>query len=100
MMISAPQVSPLAIFRSLSAGTKRSERMSGRGSGALAHEDLPAALRHQRLILLEGAVLEFDDTGIGARLAFALRHHLRLHPHAVALEERMRKLDLGHAEIG
>jgi len=58
------------------------------------------AFGHQLAVLLEGLVVEFDDTGAGARFRRALAHHRRAAVHGVALEQRIGEFHVAHAEIG
>ncbi len=92
-------------------GGDEQERAHGRPAGRLrrrhlgriwphTNEGLAAAFGDQLVVLVEGAVMEFDDAGAGPRLRFALADDFGGAMHGVALEQRMRKFDVGHAEIG
>src|SRR5476651_502634 len=78
---SAPDIGPLTSLRSESAGTNRKERISCLTSwaslflGALEHQRLAGALRHDLAALVDRGMAELDDPGIGPRLAFAHRDH-------------------------
>jgi hypothetical protein len=65
-----------------------------------AHEGLTAAFGHKHGVLIEGAVMEFDDAGAWTRLRLALREDFRRSVHGIAFEQRGRELDLRHSEIG
>src|SRR5690348_7196150 len=95
---SAPLVIALSSFLALSAGTNRKERI--RSLRPHAHKGLAAAFGDQLVVLVIGAVVEFDDAGAGTRFRFALADHLGGAMHGIALEQRVRKFDVGHAEIG
>src|SRR5215469_16345874 len=73
---SAPLDIALSSFFALSAGTKRSERIriyfDRNLLGPHAHERLTAALGHELVILVIGAMMKFDDPGAGARFRFAI----------------------------
>ena len=55
---------------------------------------------HQIAVLIVGAMMEVDDTGIGPRAAIALADHLRLHANGVAVKYRLAELNVRHAEVG
>src|SRR6267154_3238046 len=98
---SGPDEGPLASLRSESAGTNRKERIGLLSAlGFLVHQRLARALGDDLVALIEGGVGEFDDTGVGPRLALAQAHHLGLHPKRVAVENRLGETHVGHAEIG
>src|SRR6516162_1165847 len=101
---SAPLDIALSSFFALSAGTKRSERIriyfDRNLLGPHAHERLTAALGHELVILVIGAMMKFDDPGAGERFRFALADYFRRAMYRVAFEQRMREFDVGHAEIG
>src|SRR5690349_9392966 len=101
---SAPLVIALSSFLPPSAGTNRNERIADSiCSGSLrphAHERLAAAFGDQLVVLVVGAVVEFDDAGARPRFRLALGDHLGGAMDGVALEQRMGKLHVGHAEIG
>src|SRR5215471_7785561 len=81
---SGPDEGPLASLRSESPGTNKKERMGLVSAlGLLAHQRLADALRHRLAALVDGDVAEFDDAGVGTRLAFAHTDHLGLDPECV-----------------
>src|SRR5450830_1638400 len=105
MTASAPLAIALSSLVPPSAGTNRSERITFSASlvGSLRpHDDegLAVAFGHQRAVLLEGLVMKFNDAGAGARFRRALAHDLRAAVDGVALEQRIGKFHVGHAEIG
>src|SRR6266404_2339681 len=96
---SAPNEGPLASLRSESAGTNRKERI-GSVPGFLAHQRLAGALGDGLAALVDGGVGEFDDAGVGPRLALAHAQDLGLYAKRIAVEDRLGKAHVGHAEIG
>src|SRR5271170_6256568 len=100
---SAPLASASA-SRFSSAGAMMSERIAASGRENLgspaAHEGGAAALGDQRAVLLERPVPELDQPRVDARLRIAHGQDFRLGANGVALEQRRRKGDVGHAEIG
>src|ERR1019366_3577643 len=101
MMESAPLAIALSSLGPPSAGTNRSERITLTASfGPHGDEGLAVAFGHQRTVLLEGLVMEFDDAGARARFRRPLAHDLRAAVDGIALEQRIGKFHVGHAEIG
>src|SRR6266850_5883852 len=75
---SGPDDGPLASLRSESAGTNRKERI-GSVLGFLAHQRLARALGDGLAALIDRGVREFDDAGVGSRLALAHAQNPGLH---------------------
>src|ERR1700682_856804 len=70
-----------------------------RSNWTLAHEGLAPAFGDELVVLIERAVEEFDDAGIGPRFRFALVEDLGRAMHRVTLKQRVRKLYVLHSEI-
>src|SRR4051812_37242957 len=68
--------------------------------GPLAHQRLALAFGDDLAALVGGGVVEFDDAGVGPRLALAHAQHGSAHLERVAVEHRLGELHVGHAEIG
>src|SRR5271167_2345938 len=87
-----------------SGGAMMSECIGGSGGedlgSAPAHERGAPALGDQRSVLLERPVAELDQPGVGARLRAAHADDFGFGPNGVAFEQRRRKGDVCHAEIG
>src|SRR5690242_3328360 len=80
--------------------TRRQHQRRGATSAAAslrphAHKSLAAAFGDQLVVLVVGAVVEFDDAGARPRFRFALAEDLGGRVHGVALEQRVRELHLG-----
>src|SRR6266852_3621879 len=75
-------------------------RMRPRSSRPHAHERLAVTFGDELAVLIVGAVIELDDAGSGPGVRFPLAQHFGGAMDGVALEQRMRELDLGHAQIG
>src|ERR1041384_8181492 len=79
---SGPEEGPLASLRSESPGTNRKERIGSAFRAAFwafAHQCLALAFGDQLAALVGGGVAEFDDAGVGPRLAFACAEDRRAH---------------------
>src|ERR1035437_182261 len=98
---SAPLAIALSSLAPPSAGTNKRERIMFAAS-LRPHDDegVAVAFGHQRAVLLERLVMEFDDTGARARLRRPLAHDHRRAIDGVALEQRIGEFYVGHAEIG
>src|ERR1700748_2149942 len=88
----------LSNFRVLSPGTNRNERMVS-GLWFAMHQSGAAAAGDHLAPLIGRGVLEFDDTLSGPRFAGALGDDLGVGLQSIAMEHRLRKFDVGHAEI-
>ena len=88
----------LSNFLALSAGTNRNERILILRPHV--DERLPTAFGDQLIVLIVGAMMEFDDAGAGARFRLAFADHFGGAVDGVALEQRVGEFDVGHAEIG
>src|SRR5665213_2685618 len=93
---------PLAIALSSLAPPSAGAQSRARINSLRPHidEGVAVAFGHQRAVLFEGLVMEFDDAGAGARFRRALAHNQRRAVHGIALEQRIGKFHVGHAEIG
>src|SRR5258708_2327326 len=67
--------------------------------GPHQNERLAAAFGDQLVVLVVGAVMEFDNAGAGTRFRFALGDDLGGAMHGVVLEQRGGGFDLGHREV-
>src|SRR5271170_7552951 len=100
---SAPLVIALSSFFALSAGTKSRERIATTRSWSLrphANEDLAAAFGDDLVVLVVGPMMKLDDAGARPRFRLAFADHLCAAMDGVALEQRVGKFDVGHAQIG
>ena len=81
-------------------GIAGNEQQRAHQAGLLHHHRLPRAFGDEIAMLVVGAVLEFDDAAIRLRFRFAHRDDRGLDADGVAMEDRVRKHRLLHAEIG
>src|SRR6186713_723045 len=85
-------------LRWLSPGTNRNDLIASRLRLAV-HQAGPAAACHHLAALIGHGVLELDNALGRPRLAGALRDDLRVRLERITVKHRLRKLDVGHAEI-
>src|SRR5215204_2648472 len=90
----------LSNLRTLSPGTNRNDRIaSGPGLRFAVHQAGAAAACHHLAALVGRGVFELDDALGRPRLADALGDDPGMRLQGVAVEYRLWKLDVGHAEI-
>src|SRR5215510_11942660 len=98
MSASAAVFLALSNLRTLSPGTNRRERIASRLRFA-KHQSGAAAGRHHLAALVGHGVLELDQPLPRPRLALALGNDFGVRAQRVAVEHRLGKFDLSHAEI-
>src|SRR5260221_3123341 len=102
MSTSAFEARLLARFFALAPGAKNSDLMMAisRSGPAALHQRRPLADGHDFAALVERAVLELDEPGIGPRFAVAQRKDAGHRMDGVAVKHRLGEAHVGHPEIG
>src|SRR5947208_2703121 len=82
------------------AGSAFTPPSAGTSCGLAFHQAGAPADRDGFAALVDTLMLELDDPGVLARLAAPLGFHDRSRPQRVAVEDRLRKPDIAHPQIG